>query len=59
MLLHLLAYKGVYTKKRNISLWIEIAGILSADVIVVVVVVYAIRIYGLLLLLLLLLFYPF
>jgi hypothetical protein len=49
MLLHLLVDICVCAKKRNFSLWIEIAGILSGDVIVdvvVVVVVYAIRVYG-------------
>ncbi len=45
MLLHLLAC--ICTKKRNFSLWIATAGILSAYVIVVVVVVvYVIRVYS-------------
>lgn len=41
-------YICICAKKRNFSLWIETAGILSVDVVVVVVfvVVYAIRVYG-------------
>jgi hypothetical protein len=55
MLLHLLAGIGLCAKKRNFSLWIEAAGILSAYIIfvvivvvvvVVVIIVYAIHVYG-------------